>query len=293
MTYQMDHAEALFSLFARNRPSVERKIPPEIKKRAHCPYHDEDIIVIEDDELDAFIRRFNSDSYTKARSFLTPCIHLIRAKRSEVEFYGPVKQIIPVACIHDGTRVLFLELVKGAKYVDGYDVGTLTYPQGHARYTDLTERTKTQEVGQTSLWSPSSVDQILRQEIFREINEEITIQSEYYRMCLMHEIGDILFRSCGAAPVHPIYINRAGSTGRHIAMIYDIDMTHSKIFQDHADLIVSNEPAKHTVKIMTINDLLQIKSVDKLCTWVAYSFGEIPFMGGPFLQPYFNTMMTL
>ena len=104
----------------------------------------------------------------------------------------------------------------------------------------------------------------------------------------MYDVGDILFRGNGAAPVFPIYVNRAGTTGRHIAMIYDIDMTHSETFQRYAELIISNEPMKHTVKIMTIMDLLQLDSVAKLCTWVASSFGEIPFMSGPFLEPYIN-----
>ena len=288
MSYSMDHAEALFSLFARNNPIVEHRIPQEIRKRKHPPYQDEDIITIHDDDVENFLRKFEVGSPIKMQSYLHPCIHLIRSKRSDVENFGALKQIIPVACIHDSTRVLLLELVKPTRYVDGYNTGTLTYPQGHACYTDFAERLKTQEIGQRSLWSPSAVDQILRQEIFREINEEITVQSEYHRMRFMYDVGDILFRGNGAAPVFPIYVNRAGTTSRHIAMIYDIDMTHSETFQCYAEFIISNEPMKHTVKIMTIMDLLQLDSVGKLCPWVAYSFGEIPFMSGPFLEPYLS-----
>lgn len=289
MTYLVDHAEALLSLFARDNAYVTSKIPPDIRKRRHLPYMDEDIITIDNADLQGFINKFRNGTPTKTQSYLLPSIHLNRSRRSDVENFGPVKQIIPVACIHDGTRVVLLELAKPTRYVDGYDVGTLTYPQGHARYSDMAERLKTQaEIGATALWSPSSVDQILRQEIFREINEEITIQSDYYRMHFMNDVGDILFRGNGAAPVYPIYVNKAGTTSRHIAMVYDIDMTHSETFANHADLIVSNEPMKHNVRVMTILDLLQLSSINKLCVWVASSFAEIPFMSGPFLEPYFN-----
>lgn len=290
MDFLMDHAEALLSLFAQDNPAVTQKVPSIIRNRRPL-FTDEDIITIPRSQRDEFIRKFTPNTFTKESSYLIPSIQLVRSQRKNVEWFGDQIQLIPVACIHDATRVLMLELVKPTKYVDGYREGTLTYPQGHARYSSLAERFKVQnDPGTAPLWSISSVDQILRNEIFREINEEIRVDSDYFNMDLMREIGDILFRGNGACKGYPIYINKSGSTGRHIALVYDIDLTHSHTFQNYTNLIVSNEPAKHGVRIMTINDLMQLNSIDDLCVWVAKSFSIIPFLSTTFLQPFLTML---
>lgn len=280
-----DQIVPLISLIAEGNANLRSKLPVSILSGGVEGIHAEPIVTIDNADLDSFLQKFKMGSPLKNQHYLLPSIHLNRSMRTRVEFFGDVKQLIPVACIHDETRVVFLKLATNPKHVDGYDVGTLTYPQGHARYSDEVDNlAHPTEIGGRKLWSPISVDKILRDELFREINEELTMENEYFRVRLMRDISDNLFRGNGAAPVYPIYINKPGTTGRHVAMLYDIDLTHSETFRDHADWIVSNEPDKHTVELCTVMDLVDIEDISKFCVWVAASFSILPFISSSFMN---------
>ena len=272
---KQDVAVRIYGLFAQGNSKMEAKLPNAIQTASNQIFGKEDIVGIREKDLSSFISgmKMNATHYPSIQHF---CAKL---NRGYDEHFGPYIQLIGAACIHNDKQVLLLELTKDTT-VDSYVAGSLTYPQGHCHWTQSFENA---HVMGTRKWTLYSIINMVKENIVREIQEEICVEDQYYQITLMSAIRDKLLKTPGNGQLYPIYINRPGTTCRHLCMLADIDMTGT-IFDEMAEEIRTHEPEKHRVRIMTFEDLLQLDRVDTICPWVSSSFSTLPFMQTSFIE---------
>jgi len=194
------------------------------------------------------------------------------------EYFSPYFQVTTAACIHDETHVLLLRLNQ-TQDVEGYHIGTLTYPQGHVQYNEKFVRDYCGNDQQSTM---HGVICHARDEIYRELMEEIRIEDFYGNLKLFDELKERLFNTKPENIVHPIHIDVAGTMHRHVCLLFDIDMTGS-CFESLADQIVSAEPKKHRTVVATYGTLESVDRIDDICSWVRSSIPLLPFYTRTFI----------
>lgn len=263
----------VYSFFARKNISLIDRTPQRVVDS--FPVKEEDCMAIhkEDIELIMGAKYKGTDPNTLIRVY--------PLKRTKAEYLSDMVQIVGVACIHDQTNTLLLRLVKDTPILN-YRDGSITYIQGHCDF-DMSFA----QVGNPypdHYYSISEIMKKVKQDIFREIQEEVTIDSEMLRTNFLHDVGNII-AGCGMKDIYPIYINSPGSMEVHLCILFDIDMSGTK-FATYMDKIHTNEPLKHDVRIMTYEDLLQLARADQICPWLARSFSQLPFYTTTFIEKY-------
>lgn len=262
----------LFSLFAKT-PAMVDKVPGHI--RTYCMnLNPEQICCTTNQGLNQIL------SILKGVNPRAITIDLNHTDRGVSEYFGDFIQIIGAVCIHDSKNVLMLELTHDVPIVDGYVKGTLTYPQGHIRY----DRDVSKMMVEPNKIALNALFKKVRQDAFREVTEEIFISVP----SLNHEFSTLMKQKIVEpidATLYPIYINRPGSTDRHVCILFDVDLSGTT-FDGNLELIESNEPTKHMVKVMNYKDMIDLYRVDTICPWVAKSFSMLPFYQTTFIEDY-------
>lgn len=279
---QSDVAVRIYGLFAENNPALLAKIPTHIKEDARTLFKKEDVVAIDKDSMDRFIREMENGLYDPVNRK----IRCFKVDRGYDEHFGPYIQVIGAACIHTADKVLMLELKKDTS-IDGYVKGTLTYPQGHCTWTPAFEAAKSDD----QMWTYYTFIQKIKEEIVREVQEEIGMPDTYYGYYSMDAIRNALLWTKGNGKLYPLYINRPGTTCRHLGMLADIDVTGT-IIEERMNEIYSNERDKHEARVVTFEDLLKLDRPDLLCPWVAASFSKLPFMQTSFIEGYLKKSAT-
>jgi hypothetical protein len=278
MSTNLTMEKNLYGLFAQGERYDElmKKMPSRLK--GFCqdnPKAKEQVVAVDRVGLQLLLSLHGSSLRSDAH------IKVFQQDRGLQEDFGPLYQLIGAACLHAGDKLLLLKLQAAPDNVDGYRAGTLTYPQGHVQF----DRSLSQGcIGDNEYAIGLLMDKV-RSETFREISEEIGHEDHFTHLKLMEDIRTRLFRANAMRDVYPIYLDVAGSAGRHICMLFDVDMTGTS-FETVCDEIVSMEPKKHEVAIVTYQDLLQLDRIDLICSWVARSFSKVPYLGTTFIKKY-------
>lgn len=279
----------VYGLFLEGHPELVNKIPKEIIEKASYSFKPETAIAIRTKDFfkmkDILMTGLNRLDNPLMRS---KRIELLSMPRDEREFVGDYIQIIGAACIHDDKRIILLQL-ENAGGADGYCKGTYTYPQGHCTYTNEVDRIQASDGGFCTF---DLLGQIVKENIFREIQEELTIEGEYNRVRFMNDVRNALIQSPNNGKLYSIYVDRAGTSCRHLCILADIYMDSHSCFNEVAESIISNEPSKHKVRLISFGDLLEIGSIDEICIWVAKSFSALPFMSKSFIQDFLKNMVS-
>lgn len=265
----------LFALFAKKHHLINRT--PSAIQDFYMNFNHENIICTPKDQL---ARIFSVDKGVSPDNI---SIKVFGKDRGAAEFSGDDIQIICAACIHDESNVILLSLNHDAPYVDGYLKGTLSYPQGHCKYdVEIAHACNNDEINLGTLISK------IRTETLREVTEEIGSEDPVLQQQFYKDLQDRLLHPAGET-VHMIYIDRPGSTEKHLCMLFDVDMSGT-CFEKMADQIVSNEPEKHDVIIANYEKLVELDRVDIICPWVAKSFSTLHFYQTTFLKNYLEKM---
>lgn len=272
-----DVAVRIYGLFAEDNPKLLKRIPQHVLNDAGNIFHKENIIGFRAADLNRVIHIFNDPHKDLTREQLI-CKEL---NRGVDEHFGDDIQIITAVCIHDATHVLMLRL-RQETTVDGYDKDTFTYPQGHCTYNKAFVDRK--NLGSPA-WTFYAVAAKAKDDAYREVQEELWVEDDYLRAEFMAAFFERLFKFPTAARPYAIYCNKSGTTRRHLCLLFDVDMTNT-CFSTMADHIMSHEPEKHSVEIMTFQDIIQLSRPDLLCPWVAASFSKLPFMTTTFIKDH-------
>lgn len=270
METNMEMEMRIFSAFCRDNPRLMDKIPTRVKTYAEEQSR-EPLLAVSQYTMDLVCKRRGpiADRTLKLQCFGKP--------RGTIEHFGEgIYQVVVAACIHTDKDVLLLELKNAPAYIDGYHEGTLTYPQGHARFSKNFDKSAYPD----DLYAYPTFRQLLDDEMLRELSEELTATE-----AIKYQFFDKLKLCLHTAPVFPIYVNHPGSTGRHLCMVYDIDV-RLQMTPEWLQEVSSNEPEKHTVKVVRYKDLLALPRLDYICTWVLASFSKLPFYSHEFLEEY-------
>lgn len=261
----------LFSLFAKSDRMID-KTPYPI--RDFClNMNDEKIICVNQANVSRIL------SVTKGVNVNSITIPVYGKARGNVEYYGDWIQIIGAACIHDEKHVLMLSLNRNAPNVDGYMKGTLSYPQGHCDFDyEITKHLHGDNLPLDILFRK------VRKEVLREVTEEVQITDPVLNRQFGEAIQNRILYPADTT-VYPIYINRPGSTERHLCILLDVDMSGT-CFTNVIDNIQSNEPDKHSVIVADYDKLLELDRTDTICPWVAKSFSMLHFYQTTFLEDY-------
>ena len=204
------------------------------------------------------------------RSYANPLIE----KRPYLEFFHLTRiQATVAACIHDSIahKIILLKIAKSNGIISDYTEGTLTFPQGHVAITDDAHRNAIKN---------GNLRHVLNENIDREIYEELDNADGCDRIGVWG-IGAISSIARNAL-IYPIYVDKVGSSEKHICFLYDIDMAmhHSNYFAEHPranindPTIISNEPTKHSVCIPRVFDIHKI-ATSNICPWVLRALGII------------------
>lgn len=279
---QSEVAVRIYGLFAENNPALLAKLPDHIKEDARGLFKKENVVAIDKTDMERFIYEMENGLYDPVNRK----IRCFKVDRDYDEHFGSHIQIIGAACIHTANKVLMLELKEDTS-IDGYTKGVLTYPQGHCTWTSAFEATKVEG----DSWTYYTFIHKIKEEIVREVQEEIGMPDTYYGYYSMDAIRNALLWTKGNGKLYPIYINRPGTTCRHLCMLADIDVTGT-IIDERMDEIYSNEMDKHQVRIMAFEDLLKLDRPDQICPWVATSFSKLPFMQTSFLEGHLKKSAT-
>lgn len=258
----------LYSMFARKHHNLINYTPYDVKALA-ASTKTEKVIGINEMTL----KQLQNYKVLASSVVKVPVFPL---NRGIDEFFGDHYQLVCAACIHDRNTTLLLKLATDTS-VDHYKKGTLTYVQGHCKFDGSFEK----ELHDGMIGAHFLIDK-LREDAYREITEEIKVEDYYANLRFMNELKERLYTARLENSLYPIYINGAGTTGRHLCMLFDIDMTQT-CYEDIKGEIVSNEPDKHSVVIASYQDLAVLDRVDTICPWVQYSFGELPFYNDTFI----------
>mgnify|MGYP007127086730 CR=1 FL=1 len=187
-------------------------------------------------------------------------------RRNNLEYFNnDWLQCIVAACIHeseyiDGNAVLFLKLVNPGDVSD-YRKDTLTFPQGHVQY-----------IADENYTFREILDYSMRREIQEELGNNWTNNSIDDGIKI-EEIISIIDQ----CDIYPIYINKPGSSRKHLCFLYDIDISKANIQNLLSDCIISNERSKHTVVYLRKEDFISGHYIKNICPWVMAGFHEIPF----------------
>ena len=263
------------SLFAKGNDRLMSKMPYRIVAASKELYHANEEVIGVPEEGKKVIMRQHHGKITG-----TDVLECGRYNRGFHEHFGNHYQIITSACIHNADKVVLLVLKEQPSHIDGFHAGTLTYPQGHVDFDNTFAKLA---IGDNpNKFQMSSLIYKSKCDCIREISEEITIEDENIKNQFFNDIHYALFNE---SSIYPIYINHPGTTGRHICLLFDIDLTGT-LFDHYAEDIISNEPDKHNVRIFTFSDLCNIDRADDIDPWVAASFSKVPFFGSTFIQSY-------
>ena len=278
---EKDVAVRIYGLFGEGRPDFAKKVPIKTLNACNGFFQKENIVGIPEKELKKSIdilRDRNRDPV----NYSVECREL---NRGIDEHFGDNIQLITAVCIHDETSFLGLRLTDDTT-IDGYVPGTITYPQGHCTWN---KSFQDMAMPHSQRWTYLSLIAKAKDDAFREIQEELFIEDDYYRAEFMMSLHHRLFYHPTSARPYPIYVNKSGTTRRHLCILFDVDMSNT-IFSTMKEYIDSNEPQKHSVAIMTFDDLLKLERVDMICPWVAASFSKIPFFHSSFLKGHLRVM---
>lgn len=268
----------LFSLFAEDNALPMRSIPMSIQTAAKNMSHQERIMAVKEAGAKELVTNLSKPHFDK----INRSIQIFPVERQDVEFFGNWIQIIGAACIHTNDHILMLRLTEDTM-VDGYVTDTLTYPQGHCIYDNEFIRAS---IGQRAeKWSYDALIKKVKENIYREITEEIGVAIEHQEVTLFNEIHERLFRMPGSGKIYPIYVDKPGTARKHICLLADINMDQTSLEQVRYNLR-SKEDEKHVVMFLGFDNLLRMPRVDNICPWVAKSFSLLPFMRESFIAPY-------
>ena len=274
--HSMEMEMRIFSAFCRENPKLHDRVPSRVHAYAEN----------QSDELLQCISQYSLDALRKKDGPIddpTFRIQCFAESRGHIEHFGADRyQVVVAACIHSDKEVLVLELKDAPAYIDGYHEGTLTYPQGHARFDPNMARSKYAD----NLYGYPTWRSYLDNEIMRELSEEICVEAD----SLHYRFFEQLTLNIRSAKIYPIYVNHPGSTGRHICLVYDVDVRRF-MQPEWLQEVQSGEPEKHTAKVIQYKDLLTLPRLDFICTWVLASFSKIPFYGNEFLAEYLKVKM--
>lgn len=196
-------------------------------------------------------------------SYANPLVEL----RPQKEFFEENRiQATVAACIHDTVtkQILLLEIQKSNGIISDYTEGTLTFPQGHAAITD-NDLQKAVTNG--------DIHRVLYENIVREIHEELkntTPRGERGPWNI-----DAICTIAKDAPIVPIYVDKVGSSEKHICFLFNIDMAsyherwhNSNPLKDvDTSTIISNEPDKHIVRLPSVYNIHKVAK-SNICPWV-------------------------
>lgn len=270
----------IYSFFARKNISLIERTPKQV--RDSFPIKNEDCLGICKSDIDLIMGAKYKGTNPNTMIKVYP------VNRTNAEYLSKLVQIVGVACIHDQTHTLLLRLVKDTPILN-YRDGSITYIQGHCEFD-----TAFAQMGNPFPEHYYSINEIIKkvkQDVFREIQEEVTIDSDMLRTNFLHDVGNII-SGCDMSDIYPIYIDSPGSMEVHLCMLFDIDMSGTK-FSSYMHEIHTNEPLKHDVYIMTYEDLLSLARADQICPWLARSFSQIPFYTTTFIDHYLKTNQSM
>ena len=260
---------ALRAIFAQAQPSIGDNLPPELM-RAIDSSKKEQVVGITQVGLAQLLDIGLSQPSLK--------LAVRRLDRGYHEYFGQQFQVVTAACIHDATRVLLLRLNR-TQDVEGYYVGTLTYPQGHVQYT---EKFTNDYCSGEQMTTMHGIICHARDEIYRELMEEIRIEDFYANLKLFDAMKERLFGPKPENIVYPIHVDLAGTMHRHVCLLFDVDMTDT-VFESVADQIVSGEPEKHRTVVANYGTLESVNRIDDICAWVRNSIPLLPFYTRTFI----------
>lgn len=267
-----DYTEAIiYSFFARNNDKLIKRVPKAVKNK--FPHKPERCIAISREGVNSIM----NVKYKGAR--IDNPIFVYNVERTDSEFLSNLVQVTIVACIHDEDSTLLLRLVNDTPIVS-YRKGSLTYVQGHCTFT----KSFADKTLDGSQFTVKDIIDKAKEDIFREIQEETTIESDMLRANYFHNVLRAI-NSCNMSSIYPIFIDSPGSMEVHLCILFDLDLSWSD-FKDYKKFIVSNEPEKHEVVISDYSSLLEVDRADQICPWVAKSFSMLPFYSSTFIEPY-------
>lgn len=270
----------IYGLFATGDPELTANIPDKVIEECGDG-SDERVIAIPSLYTQHFIDGIKDCSVsTNGFEMFYPVTNISRRIN---EHFGDHIQVIGAACIHTDTEILMLEVQNDCKHsIDGYHPGTLTYPQGHCRGGKYADR-------ESFRVSYAEIFQIIKSGIYRELEEEIGAKT-YKELKAFQKIArDDLKRAHSFWDTCVIYINKPGTTQRHICVLVQIDLTRAKC-PELIHSLIANEPEKHSIKVMTYESLLELDSIEDICPWVAASFAanNLKFMHTSFIADYLH-----
>lgn len=278
----MDYTETnirLYGLFAQDNSIVQKGLPFDVLHKARELGKDEEIISFQKRDVEELVAHMSSPGMNVTKKFVC-----LKTNRHEDELFGHHVQLVASTCIHTQDRVVMLELERDTM-VDNYVKGSLTYPQGHCEWDFKFDPFNQRE----GVFNLGFITHTIKENAFREVHEEIRVNgSNFQQVEIMNAISEAIFHQGNNGKIYPIYLNKPGTTIRHFCALVDVDLTRSSITNEDLELLVSNEPEKHKVRIIGFEDLLKLERVDTLCPWVATSFARIPFFGETFLNGYLS-----
>ena len=269
--HNMEMEMRIFSAFCRDNPRLLDKLPTRVKTYAE-EQSSEQLLCVSQYSMETMRQRKGpiDDPQLRVQCYSEP--------RGHIEHFGANRyQVVVAACIHSDKDLLLLKLKEAPAYIDGYHEGTLTYPQGHARFDPKMAGSKYFD----DIYGYPTLRTYLDNEIMRELSEELIVEGG----SLHYKFFEQLALNVHSAKIYPIYVNHPGSTGRHLCLVYDVDVRRF-MQPEWLQEVRSNEPEKHSVQVVQYKDLLTLPRLDYLCTWVLASFSKIPFYGNEFLADY-------
>ena len=266
---QLEKEAQFFSLFHKRGESIYW-IPEKLKNYLNESGSDEKIIGLEKADYQSIL---NGGTFPKS---LAP----ICMDRKIMEYFSCMTlQVIAAVCIHSSSQVLLLQLTKDTK-IDGYTKGALTYPQGHCTWDSIKDRLY------TGVISWQGFRDVIVKNAYRETSEELQIDDFYLNLEFFMELDSIMQKCAANREIYPIYIDKPGSTSRHLCFLIDIEFSDEK-FMKYAPHIRSKEPDKHNVLILNYKGIVEsVGRIDMICPWVASSFSRLPFFTKSFMTSY-------
>lgn len=208
------------------------------------PYSNEKILCVKDgvDNIDEIKSNFNRPLISRKNSK----IYTIEP-RNDVEQFSNKKQLVVGAVIHDTNKILFLEAFNQKTI---YREHNYTMVLGHVNVDII-----------NPVYTPHEIFRInLAKELIEELSHKYLSSDELYKYILTNE---------NVAYIGTFTSNEIPVSNKHILIAYDI-------LVDDVNDFMSNEPHKHAVHTININELHTI--YERLDSFFLKSLSHIPMI---------------
>lgn len=189
----------------------------------------------------------------------------IPRKNAEYTFYK-IQITTSVAVWTSDYKHILVERIKQINpFVNWMIPGALTLPQGHAVWND----------DNPGYYSIRTIDSVLRENALREFLEEVTVaRNNAQFITSMHNA--IMDRE--KTEVIPVFINMPGSLCNHIDIIYAIRADEENGLINFMDekLLCSNEIDKHSVHLVTFEDMCNVDGLSYLDAYLQSFLSNMP-----------------